>query len=570
MRAAQVHEVGGLPAVGDAEAPAGDDVVEVLAAPVNPIDLAVSRGILATGHPPAAVRPGLRGRGTDGRRRGRVGVRRRPRADRERRHGRAGRDRRRDGDSTCRTAPIRRSRPASASPASPGWLPLAWRAPLTRRRERPRARSDRSRSGSSPCRRRSCSAPPASSPPDGAPTGLERAAALGADATVSTRRGRRPRRGVQGRVRGRGAELRLRPCSGARPSPPRSRPRSRARRSSTSASRPGATAELASAAVRFKNLSILGHTNFAVPEDELDRALPPTRRPRHRRRHRLRRRARPARRGRVRVAAPGRGRRRYEARARPLDEARQALDGATRRRSAGSHRQTDDAVTCVPPTQRSIPSALDAVGFAAQHALALRGQAQRQAGEDLRCRSSGGGGGSSARRSPVSTSRACPCPSAGRGAVEPRVAEERGVLESLRGDEGGRRRAGARRRSPRAPAARCPRARRVGAGSSSSSRSQRGREKRELPRSLASPNSTRAPWAPVARKAAQAARRRLEQLRPFTPDAVPARASRARRRSARRGRRRTACRGRSRRRSASGAASAACASASTSSSCSWS
>jgi len=31
----------------------------------------------------------------------------------------------------------------------------------------------------------------------------------------------------------------------------------------------GATAELASAAVRFKNLSILGHTNFAVPEDEL-------------------------------------------------------------------------------------------------------------------------------------------------------------------------------------------------------------------------------------------------------------------------------------------------------------
>ena len=31
----------------------------------------------------------------------------------------------------------------------------------------------------------------------------------------------------------------------------------------------GATAELASAAVRFKNLSILGHTNFAPPRDEL-------------------------------------------------------------------------------------------------------------------------------------------------------------------------------------------------------------------------------------------------------------------------------------------------------------
>ena len=31
----------------------------------------------------------------------------------------------------------------------------------------------------------------------------------------------------------------------------------------------GATSELASADVRFKNLALLGHTNFAVPEDEL-------------------------------------------------------------------------------------------------------------------------------------------------------------------------------------------------------------------------------------------------------------------------------------------------------------
>ena len=31
----------------------------------------------------------------------------------------------------------------------------------------------------------------------------------------------------------------------------------------------GATAELASGPIRFKNLSLLGHTNFAVPEDEL-------------------------------------------------------------------------------------------------------------------------------------------------------------------------------------------------------------------------------------------------------------------------------------------------------------
>ena len=63
MRAAQIHEVGGLPAVSDAEAPAGEDVVEVLAAPVNPIDLAVSRGILATGHPPLPYVPGCEGVG---------------------------------------------------------------------------------------------------------------------------------------------------------------------------------------------------------------------------------------------------------------------------------------------------------------------------------------------------------------------------------------------------------------------------------------------------------------------------------------------------------------------------
>ena len=79
----------------------------------------------------------------------------------------------------------------------------------------------------------------------------------------------------------------------------------------------GATSELASAAVRFKSLSILGHTNFAVPEDELAD---------HYRRlvgHVVvgdivvRRRARAARGRRRRLAPSGRGRR-DEARSRPL------------------------------------------------------------------------------------------------------------------------------------------------------------------------------------------------------------------------------------------------------------
>src|SRR4026209_1487125 len=91
MRAAQIHDVGGLPAVGDAEEPAGDDggegpggagqpidpalspageaVVGLLAAPVTPIALAFSRGILATGHPPLPYVPGCEGVGrtADGR-----------------------------------------------------------------------------------------------------------------------------------------------------------------------------------------------------------------------------------------------------------------------------------------------------------------------------------------------------------------------------------------------------------------------------------------------------------------------------------------------------------------------
>ncbi len=80
----------------------------------------------------------------------------------------------------------------------------------------------------------------------------------------------------------------------------------------------GATAELASAAVRFKNLSILGHTNFAAPSRRARGALPAAREPRDRRRDPARRRAGAARLGRRRLAPPGRGRR-DEARRRPVD-----------------------------------------------------------------------------------------------------------------------------------------------------------------------------------------------------------------------------------------------------------
>src|ERR671922_2412809 len=68
MRAAVVRDVGAPPEVDDVAEPAGE-TVEVLAAPINPIDLAVSRGVLAIGHPELPYVPGCEavGRSADGR-----------------------------------------------------------------------------------------------------------------------------------------------------------------------------------------------------------------------------------------------------------------------------------------------------------------------------------------------------------------------------------------------------------------------------------------------------------------------------------------------------------------------
>jgi NADPH:quinone reductase-like Zn-dependent oxidoreductase len=71
MRAAVVSELGKPPAVAEVDEPAaggGEAVVEILAAPVNPIDLAVAAGRNPAGHPPLPFVPGCEGVGTaDGR-----------------------------------------------------------------------------------------------------------------------------------------------------------------------------------------------------------------------------------------------------------------------------------------------------------------------------------------------------------------------------------------------------------------------------------------------------------------------------------------------------------------------
>jgi NADPH2:quinone reductase len=71
MRAAVVSEVGRPPEAGEVDdaAASGDDaLVEILAAPLNPIDLAVAAGRNPAGHPPLPFVPGCEGVGTlDGR-----------------------------------------------------------------------------------------------------------------------------------------------------------------------------------------------------------------------------------------------------------------------------------------------------------------------------------------------------------------------------------------------------------------------------------------------------------------------------------------------------------------------
>ena len=82
MRAAVVSELGRPPEPAQVDEPArgdGDVVVDVLAAPINPIDLAVAAGRNPAGHPPLPFVPGCEGIGTVGGRlvwvyRGGVGI----------------------------------------------------------------------------------------------------------------------------------------------------------------------------------------------------------------------------------------------------------------------------------------------------------------------------------------------------------------------------------------------------------------------------------------------------------------------------------------------------------------
>ena len=153
MKAALVHQVGALPEVGVVAEPTGE-TIEVLAAPINPIDLAVSRGVLATGHPELPYVPGCEavGRTADGRLVWIFG-------------GSLGRtsqgaiaERAPVGDAYTVDVPEGADAALAAAlgiAGLAGWLPFAWRAPLTGG-EAVLILGATGSVGSLPCRRRSC------------------------------------------------------------------------------------------------------------------------------------------------------------------------------------------------------------------------------------------------------------------------------------------------------------------------------------------------------------------------------------------------------------------------------
>jgi NADPH:quinone reductase len=265
VKAALIREVGATAELGEAPEPSGD-TIEVLAAPINPIDLSVSRGILATGHPELPYVPGCEavGRTVDGRVVWLFG-------------GSLGRT---AEGAMAERAPVGNALaievPDGADPALAaglgiaglaGWLPLAWRAPL-RGGENVLVLGATGSVGLVAVQTARLLGAGRVVAAGRSAAGLERAAQVGADATVRLDEHDDLTAAFKEAFGGEGPSWVFDPLWG--------RPAAAA----TEAAVPGATivnlgqsagqkAELDSAVVRFKSLSILGHTNFAVPPDEL-------------------------------------------------------------------------------------------------------------------------------------------------------------------------------------------------------------------------------------------------------------------------------------------------------------
>ncbi len=261
-----MREIGAPAESGETDAPSGDDVVEVLAAPINPIDLAVSRGILATGHPELPYVPGCEavGRTADGRVVWVFG---------------GGFGRTQNGGMAERAAigdAMAIDVPEGADPAVAaglgiaglaGWLPFAWRAPL-RGGENVLVLGATGSVGLVAVQTAKLLGAGRVVAAGRSPAGLERAASLGADAVIRLDEADDLVAAFKDAFDGQGPSYVFDPLWG----PPAAAAAQAAVPWATIVNlgqSAGATSELASAAVRFKSLSILGHTNYAVPADEL-------------------------------------------------------------------------------------------------------------------------------------------------------------------------------------------------------------------------------------------------------------------------------------------------------------
>ena len=209
-------------------------------------------------------------------------------------------------------------------------------------------------------------------------------------------------------------------------------------------------------------------------------------------------------------------------------------------RSAASHRQVLSGVMWVPPIQRSMPRSSTRSASPRSALLAGCRQPQLESCEELAVAERRRRGKRCAVVGLEEPRRSLP--ERGEGSVEPGVAEEGRLLEPLRRDEGGGRRARAGGDRLERPSFR-PREPVRRRGQLLEQPPQRGGEKRQL-RGL-----TRRPLGQCRRlrrlEGGPGARRRL-RARPVPPGGARARASRARSPSARPDRRTTACRGRSR------------------------
>jgi NADPH:quinone reductase len=265
VKAALIREVGALPDVGEVDDPDGD-VVEVLAAPINPIDLSVSRGILATGHPELPYVPGCEGVGrtSDGRLVWVFG-------------GSLGRTRNGAmgalvsiGDAHAIDVPDGAD-PALAAALGiaglAGWLPLAWRAPL-RGGENVLVLGATGSVGLVAVQSAKLLGAARVVAAGRSATGLERAVSLGADAAIRLDEEGDLVAAFKDAFGGKGPDYVFDPLWGA--------PAAAAIEAAVPGATivnlgqsAGATSEIASAAVRFKSLAILGHTGFALDRNEL-------------------------------------------------------------------------------------------------------------------------------------------------------------------------------------------------------------------------------------------------------------------------------------------------------------